>query len=53
MYSLEHSIQPGRQMTSDKAVVRGNKFFNTFSETGAGIHVLRTVFVDLELTVVG
>ncbi|TNN23171.1 Tubulin alpha-2 chain [Liparis tanakae] len=32
---------------------RGDNSFNTFSETGAGKHVPRAVFVDLEPTVIG
>jgi len=41
-------------MPSDKTVGVGDDSFNTFfSETGAGKHVPRAVFVDLEPTVVG
>ena len=41
-------------MPSDKTVGGGDDSFNTFfSETGAGKHVPRAVFVDLEPTVVG
>jgi hypothetical protein len=41
-------------MPSDKSVGCGDDSFNTFfSETGAGKHVPRAVFVDLEPTVVG
>ena len=40
-------------MPSDKTIGGGDDSFNTFfSETGAGKHVPRTVFVDLEPTVV-
>ena len=40
-------------MPSDKAIGAGDDSFNTFfSETGAGKHVPRAVFVDLEPTVV-
>ena len=46
-------IQPDGQMPSDKTIGGGDDAFNTFfSETGAGKHVPRTVFVDLEPTVV-
>lgn len=49
---LEHDIQPDGQMPSDKTIGGGddyNSYFNTFfSETGAGKHVPRAVFVDLE-----
>jgi len=53
LYCLEHGIQPDGQMPSDKTVGVGDDSFNTFfSETGAGKHVPRAVFVDLEPTVV-
>ena len=49
---MEHGIQPDGQMPSDKAV--GDDSFSTFfQETGAGKHVPRAVFVDLEPSVVG
>lgn len=51
---MEHGIQPDGQMPSDKTIGSGDDSFNTFfSETGAGKHVPRAVFVDLEPTVVG
>ena len=51
---MEHGIQPDGQMPSDKTIGGGDDAFNTFfSETGAGKHVPRAVFVDLEPTVVG
>ena len=54
LYCLEHGIQPDGQMPSDKTVGGGDDSFNTFfSETGAGKHVPRAVFIDLEPTVVG
>ncbi|KAB1226794.1 Tubulin alpha chain [Morella rubra] len=50
---LGHSIQPNGQMLGDKTVGRGDDAFNTsFSETGAGKHVPRAIFVDLEPTVI-
>ncbi|CAA9994403.1 unnamed protein product [Nesidiocoris tenuis] len=53
LYCLEHGIQPDGQMPSDKTVGGGDDSFNTFfSETGAGKHVPRAIFVDLEPTVV-
>ena len=53
LYCLEHGIQPNGQMPSDKTIGGGDDAFNTFfSETGAGKHVPRAVFVDLEPTVV-
>ena len=40
-------------MPSDKTIGGGDDSFNCFfSETGAGKHVPRTVFVDLEPTVI-
>ena len=54
LYCLEHGIQPDGQMPSDKTLGGGDDSFNTFfCETGAGKHVPRAVFVDLEPTVVG
>ena len=53
LFCLEHGIQPDGQMPSDKTIGGGDDAFNTFfSETGAGKHVPRTVYVDLEPTVV-
>lgn len=50
---LEHGIQPDGQMPSDKTIDGSDDAFNTFfSETGASKHVPRTVFVDLEPTVI-
>ena len=44
--------QPDGQMPSDKTIGCGDDAFNTFfSETGAGKHVPRAVYVDLEPTV--
>ena len=54
LYCLEHGIQPDGQMPCDKTIGGGDDSFNTFfSETGAGKHVPRAVFIDLEPTVVG
>uniref|UniRef100_A0A8C7JW11 Tubulin alpha 4b n=1 Tax=Oncorhynchus kisutch TaxID=8019 RepID=A0A8C7JW11_ONCKI len=52
LYCLEHGIQPDGQMPSDKTIGGGDDSFNTFSETVAGKHVPRAVFVDLEPTVI-
>ncbi|KAK2849896.1 hypothetical protein Q7C36_008679 [Tachysurus vachellii] len=53
LYCLEHGIQPDGQMPSDKTFGGGDDSFNTFfSETGAGKHVPRAIFVDLEPTVI-
>lgn len=46
-------LQPDGQMPCDKTIGGGDDAFNTFfSETGAGKHVPRAVFLDLEPTVV-
>merc|ERR1712021_91663 len=53
LFCLEHGIQPDGQMPSDKSIGGGDDAFNTFfSETGAGKHVPRSVFLDLEPTVI-
>eukprot|EP01105_Mastigella_eilhardi_P009985 TRINITY_DN233_c0_g1_i4.p1 TRINITY_DN233_c0_g1~~TRINITY_DN233_c0_g1_i4.p1 ORF type:complete len:386 (+),score=105.95 TRINITY_DN233_c0_g1_i4:59-1216(+) len=53
LFCLEHGIQPDGQMPSDKTVGYGDDAFNTFfNETGAGKHVPRAVFLDLEPTVI-
>jgi len=49
LYCLEHGIQPDGQMPSDKTIGGGDDSFNTFfSETGAGKHVPRCIYLDLE-----
>ncbi len=53
LYCLEHGIQPDGQMPSDKPLEEETSFNTFFSETGAGKHVPRAVFVDLEPTVIG
>jgi len=51
LYCLEHGIQADGTMPSDKE--KSNDSFDTFfSHTGAGKHVPRCIFVDLEPTVV-
>lgn len=53
LFCLEHGIQPDGQMKSDKTIRVGNDSVDTFfSETESGKHVPRTVFFDLEPTVV-
>lgn len=52
-FSPQFGLQPDGQMLSDKTVGGGDDAFNTFfSETGAGKHVPRAVFLDLEPTVI-
>ena len=51
LFSLFSGIQPDGQMPSDKTIGGGDDAFNTFfSETGAGKHVPRCVFLDLEVS---
>uniref|UniRef100_A0A8D2GCH8 Tubulin/FtsZ GTPase domain-containing protein n=1 Tax=Theropithecus gelada TaxID=9565 RepID=A0A8D2GCH8_THEGE len=45
---LEHGIQPDGQMPSDKTTGGDDSF--DISETGAGKHMPRAVFIDLEPT---
>ncbi|XP_051677072.1 tubulin alpha-1 chain isoform X1 [Oryctolagus cuniculus] len=53
LYCMEHSIQPNGTVLGDKAPASGDDSFNTFfSETRAGRHVPRAVFVDLEPAVI-
>merc|ERR1711959_837701 len=53
LYCLENGIQPDGQMPSDKTIGGGDDSLNTFfSETGAGKHVPRTIYLDLEPTVI-
>ncbi|KAJ0023707.1 hypothetical protein NQD34_003606 [Periophthalmus magnuspinnatus] len=48
LFCLQHGIQPDGQMPSEKMRRGGDNSFNTFfSETGAGKHMPRTMFVDL------
>ncbi|KFQ74933.1 Tubulin alpha-4A chain, partial [Phaethon lepturus] len=52
LYCLEHGIQPDGQMPSDKTIGGGDDSTTFFCETGAGKHVPRAIFVDLEPTVI-
>ncbi|XP_078390305.1 tubulin alpha-1C chain-like [Cetorhinus maximus] len=53
LYCLEHHIKPDGKMRSYRSTRRGDDSFSTFfSETGAGKHVPRAVFIDLEPTVI-
>ncbi len=53
VFSFLPCMQPDGQMPSDKTTGGGDDAFNTFfSETGAGKHVPRAVFLDLEPTVI-
>ena len=51
---LEHGIRPDGMMPSDDDPGIEDDSYNTFfAETGAGKHVPRAVFIDLEPTVIG
>merc|ERR1719397_510005 len=54
LYCMEHGIQPDGQLPSDKQAGSGadDSFSTFFSETGAGKHVPRAVFLDLEPSVI-
>ncbi|KAI7854329.1 tubulin alpha-1 chain [Circinella umbellata] len=51
LYCMEHGIQPDGRIP-DEADTSDHSFDTFFSETSAGKHVPRTVFADLEPTVV-
>lgn len=56
LYCLEHGIHPNGHLICDKPnmVDNGDESYNTFfSETSAGKHVPRAIYVDLEPSVVG
>ena len=55
LYCLEHGLQPDGTMPSEKVANTGgdDSFSTFFAETGAGKHVPRAVFVDLEPSVIG
>nr|XP_015215669.1 PREDICTED: tubulin alpha-1C chain-like [Lepisosteus oculatus] len=53
LYCLEHGITPdGTMCTVSQADLVDSSFGTFFSETGAGKHVPRAAFIDLEPTVV-
>jgi len=51
LYCLEHGIQPNGHLASEKSG-DSDSFSTFFSATGAGKHVPRAVFVDLEPSVI-
>ena len=54
LYCLEHGIRPDGTIPNDDDIGVEDDSYNTFfSETSAGGHVPRAVFVDLEPTVIG
>nr|KAG5688348.1 hypothetical protein BaRGS_027890 [Batillaria attramentaria] len=53
LYCLEHGIQNDGQMSPERKAAGSDESYHAFfSETSAGSHVPRAVFVDLEPTVV-
>lgn len=53
LFCLEHGIQPDGQLPSEKSTQAYDDAPNTFFyETGAGKHVPRAIFLDLEPTVI-
>ena len=52
LYCLEHGLQPDGQLPADSASANDDSFSTFFSETGAGKHVPRAVFLDLEPSVI-
>merc|ERR1712106_548187 len=53
LYCMEHGLTPDGQLQASETPAKGDDSFSTFfSETGAGKHVPRAVFLDLEPTVV-
>eukprot|EP00008_Paramoeba_atlantica_P013888 CAMPEP_0201500976 /NCGR_PEP_ID=MMETSP0151_2-20130828/83342_1 /ASSEMBLY_ACC=CAM_ASM_000257 /TAXON_ID=200890 /ORGANISM="Paramoeba atlantica, Strain 621/1 / CCAP 1560/9" /LENGTH=588 /DNA_ID=CAMNT_0047894451 /DNA_START=144 /DNA_END=1911 /DNA_ORIENTATION=+ len=53
LYCLEHGINPDGTMPQETGAVVEDDAFNTFfAETGAGRHVPRALFVDLEPSVI-
>uniref|UniRef100_UPI00358F42F2 tubulin alpha-1 chain-like n=1 Tax=Myxine glutinosa TaxID=7769 RepID=UPI00358F42F2 len=52
LYCLEHGIQPDGHRPADKTISDGDSFNTFFSETGTGKFVPRTIFADLEPSVV-
>ena len=54
LYCLEHGIRPDGRLEGEAEMSTYDDSFSTFfSETGTGKHVPRSLFVDLEPTVVG
>merc|ERR1712110_497167 len=49
---MEHGINPDGNMAADSVSARDDSFSTFFSSTGAGRHVPRAVFVDLEPSVI-
>merc|ERR1712013_249223 len=53
LYCMEHGIQPDGMILPDQEVAQTDDSFSTFfAQTGAGKHVPRAIFVDLEPTAI-
>jgi len=53
LFNIEHGIEKDGQMPSDTTIGGGDDPFNCFySETEAGVHVPRALFLDLEESVI-
>ena len=54
LYCLEHGIGPdGMMVDHDRTGEYDDSFSTFFQETGAGRHVPRAIYVDLEPSVIG
>lgn len=53
LYCLEHGINKDGLISGDSPATKDDSFSTFFSETAAGKHVPRAIFVDLEPTVIG
>ena len=53
LYCLEHGIQPDGTVAGDSRSLTDSSFGTFFSDTGAGKYVPRSIFIDLEPSVIG
>ena len=53
LYCLEHGIQPDGTVAADSRSLTDSSFGTFFSDTGAGKYVPRSIFIDLEPSVIG
>ena len=53
LYCLEHGIQPDGTVATDSRSLTDSSFSTFFSDTGAGRYVPRSIFIDLEPSVIG
>ena len=52
LFCLEHGIQPDGKISTEKPKEDNNNYNSIFSETEAGKYIPRTIFIDLEPSVV-